>query len=276
MKKPFIIGIGGVKSGSGKTTIASAILKLLTAKGSFSAQEKQDKSSQPHGASAHFTANLKSKKRWGAIKYTKTEFYSSITDDPEILNEHGKDTQRLIESGAQEALWVQSPAGDLYEVMPMAIDRLYHLEGILIEGNSAIEFVNPDITILVSIGDSQEIKPSAWTILENADIVIISNNSPLINFPERLRHCKIFYIKDFQKNLQNDIISEVIDYMDKIFMDKNRKRIEELLNERSIDRRISCADARSIAEELGLPYSEIGSVADELKIKFKNCDLGCF
>ncbi len=276
MKKPFIIGIGGVRSSSGKTTIASAILKLLTGKKFSSVLKQEDKSSHTLGSSTHFSGNLQSKKRWGAIKYTKTEFYSSIIDDAEILNEQAKDTQRFLEAGAEEVLWVKSPATDLYEVMPLALDRLYHLDGILIEGNSTIEFVNPDITILVSIGDSPEIKPSAWKILENADIVIMSDNSPLIDFPERLRHCTIFYIKDFQKNLQDDIISEVIDYMDKFFMDKNKKRIEELLKERSIDRRISCADARSIAEELDVPYSEVGSVADELKIKFKKCDLGCF
>lgn len=275
MNKPFIIGIGGVKSSSGKTTVASAILKLLTDKGFLSVPGQEDKSSHQPDSSNHLISNLKSKKRWGAIKYTNSEFYSSIVDAPEILNESGKDTQRFIEAGAEEVLWVQSPSSDMHEVMPIAIDRLYHLEGILIEGNSAIELAKPDIIVLVSIGGSTEIKPSAWKILANANIIIMSDNSPLIDFPDRLRHCKIFTIENFEKTLQIHIIKEVIDYMDK-FTDKNKKKIVDLLIERSIDRRISCADARKIAEEIGMPYSEVGRLANDLQIKIGNCELGCF
>jgi LAO/AO transport system kinase len=31
-----------------------------------------------------------------------------------------------------------------------------------------------------------------------------------------------------------------------------------------------------IAEELKVSYSEVGKSANELKIKIKNCELGCF
>ncbi len=257
MKRPLIIGIGGTKSSSGKTTVASDMLKLLTKK------QLED----------NLTTDIDRKERWGAIKFTKTEIYSSIIDDPEILNEYGKDTQRLIEAGAEEVLWVKSPISELSDIMAIAIERLYHLEGILVEGNSAIEFANPDIIIVVSIGNNDEIKPSAWRILENAHIIIMSLDSPLVNYNERLQHCKIFTLEDFQKSPQIDIIREVIDYMDKLI---DKKRIQDLLNERSVDQRISCADARTIAEELGISYAEIGKVADELKIKIRDCQLGCF
>ncbi len=269
MRKPFIIGIGGVRSNSGKTTIASALLKLLTDKTFIPSAEMEDKKL----CSCHLM-NLKSIKRWGAIKYTKTDFYSSVIDDPEILNERDKDTQRLIEAGAEEVLWVQSPVEDLHEVMPLVLDRLSHLEGIIIEGNSAIDFVKPDVILLISIRNESEIKASAWNILKNADILIISDDSPLMPFTQGLNNCKTFIIKDFQKNLPIDIIKEIIDYMDK-FLNKD-KNVYELLIQRSVEKRISCSDARKIAEELGLPYSEVGKVADELKIKIRNCELGCF
>ncbi|MBA4349475.1 MAG: hypothetical protein C0415_05745 [Thermodesulfovibrio sp.] len=56
----------------------------------------------------------------------------------------------------------------------------------------------------------------------------------------------------------------------------NKKKIEQLLTERSVDSRIPCSTARKIAEELGIPYKEVGKAANELKIKIKNCELGCF
>jgi LAO/AO transport system kinase len=39
---------------------------------------------------------------------------------------------------------------------------------------------------------------------------------------------------------------------------------------------IPCPVLRKIAEELDVPYKEAGEAANEMKIKIKNCDLGCF
>lgn len=54
---------------------------------------------------------------------------------------------------------------------------------------------------------------------------------------------------------------------------------EEVLKsvrEASRDGRITCTAARKLAEELKVPYIVIGRAADELKIKIKSCELGCF
>ncbi|MCC6347105.1 MAG: hypothetical protein IT388_07970 [Nitrospirales bacterium] len=59
-------------------------------------------------------------------------------------------------------------------------------------------------------------------------------------------------------------------------MTVQKKNIERLLKERAVDSVISCARAREIAEELGVPYRDVGKAADTLKIKIKNCELGCF
>ena len=40
--------------------------------------------------------------------------------------------------------------------------------------------------------------------------------------------------------------------------------------------KITCARLRKIAEETSVSYKAAGNIADELKIKIKNCDLGCF
>jgi len=44
----------------------------------------------------------------------------------------------------------------------------------------------------------------------------------------------------------------------------------------AVDRKLPCAAARKIAEDFGIPYSEVGAAADELGIKIKDCQLGCF
>lgn len=40
--------------------------------------------------------------------------------------------------------------------------------------------------------------------------------------------------------------------------------------------RISCHQARTIAEQFAVPYGVIGQMADDLKIKIRHCELGCF
>ena len=54
------------------------------------------------------------------------------------------------------------------------------------------------------------------------------------------------------------------------------KKLEAALKELATDSRISCQEARKLAEELGIDYSAIGAACDELKIKVHSCQLGCF
>ncbi len=172
--RPFIIGIGGGHSGVGKTTIASKILKNL--------------------------------KGWGAIKYTKTTLYSSIIDDIRILSEEGKDTKRLLDSGAEKVLWVQSPFSELKDILLMAVEMLSHLKGIIVEGNSAIEILKPDIVIFVS-GSEGEIKEGADKILDMADIVIFNEGMPSPAMPEDAER--------FSRNNIEECINSVIRRIEK-------------------------------------------------------------
>lgn len=142
---PITIGIGGSGSGSGKTAFACLLLERL--------------------------------KGWGAIKYTPEAVYSSVIDDPEILGEKGKDTEMFIRAGAAEVLWVRSAPEDLEETLGIALGRLSHLKGIVVEGNSAIEVLKPDIVIFLDRGekdekDKEELKGSARRAFDAADIVI--------------------------------------------------------------------------------------------------------
>jgi molybdopterin-guanine dinucleotide biosynthesis protein len=144
--RPVIIGIGGAYSGTGKTTYASLILKRL--------------------------------KGWGAIKYTKTSLYCSIIDDIKILSEEGKDTKRLLDSGAEKVLWVQSPYDNLTETLQMAVESLSYLKGIIVEGNSAIEVLKPDVVIFISGTDKGKSKKDADEILKMTDVVVFDKEPP--------------------------------------------------------------------------------------------------
>lgn len=54
---------------------------------------------------------------------------------------------------------------------------------------------------------------------------------------------------------------------------------EKLLKElekRAVEGKISCAQARKLAEDLNIPYENIAKAADEKEIKIHQCQLGCF
>jgi hypothetical protein len=229
--RPIVIGIGGAHSGVGKTTYASLVLQNFPG--------------------------------WGAIKYTKTELYCSLTDDLEILGENGKDTKRMLASGAERVLWVQSPPSELGEALPAAVDRLSDLKGIVVEGNSAIEFLRPDIIIFIFGSDPGKIKVGAKGTLGKADIVVLEGEIP----PELPGGAKIFRKSpdDYDGFLEN--MTKMVDA---------KEKIRSSLKDNSVRGKIPCPVARRIAEELNVRYEEIGKVADELGIKITDCELGCF
>lgn len=55
-----------------------------------------------------------------------------------------------------------------------------------------------------------------------------------------------------------------------------KELIKARVQEKASEKTISCPVLRKIAEELGVSYKKAGEAANELKIKIKNCDLGCF
>lgn len=40
--------------------------------------------------------------------------------------------------------------------------------------------------------------------------------------------------------------------------------------------RVSCTEARKLADDLKVPVQVVGEAADQLKIKIQSCELGCF
>jgi len=59
-------------------------------------------------------------------------------------------------------------------------------------------------------------------------------------------------------------------------MTKIPENVLEAVKKAAPEGRISCVTAHSLAEQLGVELIMIGKAADELKIKIKDCQLGCF
>ena len=165
IKYPKIISVTGAHSRVGKTTLCSILLNEF--------------------------------KGFGAIKFTKTPLYASLTDDINILNQKGKDTAIFLESGAERVIWIQSPYYELENILKTALGRMADLKGVVIEGNSPVDFLNPHLIVFI-IGVDGEIKPSALEVSKKADIIIINSEKHVkkLSFLSAVgrKGAKVFYI----------------------------------------------------------------------------------
>lgn len=59
-------------------------------------------------------------------------------------------------------------------------------------------------------------------------------------------------------------------------LDSRVEKAKVVIAERASDKKISCSEARNIAEEMGVPLRIIGDLCNELKIRIYACELGCF
>jgi hypothetical protein len=59
-------------------------------------------------------------------------------------------------------------------------------------------------------------------------------------------------------------------------MSMSKEQLIEAIRNASVNGRLTCAAAHTLAETLGVPLRDIGAVCNELKVKITSCQLGCF
>jgi hypothetical protein len=114
---------------------------------------------------------------WGAIKYTKTAFYTSVTDASETASQENKDSTRLLKAGAARCLWLQAPPHELSGALSMAMDNMSGLDGVIVEGNAPLDCMDFDAVIFVFGPDAARFKDGAEKALAAADIVVFAGVS---------------------------------------------------------------------------------------------------
>jgi hypothetical protein len=83
------------------------------------------------------------------------------------------DTSRFLVAGAVRALWVRTEQGRLAEAIPTIRRKLAESENAILESNSILKFVRPDLYITVLDPATADFKRSAQEFLDQADAVIL-------------------------------------------------------------------------------------------------------
>jgi hypothetical protein len=84
----------------------------------------------------------------------------------------GSDTSRFLLAGAVRAWWVRTEQGRLAEAIPAIRRKLAESKNVILESNSILKFVRPDIYFTVLDPGTKDFKKSAQEFLDLADAII--------------------------------------------------------------------------------------------------------
>ncbi len=83
------------------------------------------------------------------------------------------DTSRFLVAGASRSLWVRTEQGRLAEAMPALRQRIVQARNVIVESNSVMKFLRPDLYLTVLAPTTADFKTSAREFLDWASAVIL-------------------------------------------------------------------------------------------------------
>ena len=126
--------------------------------------------------------------RWTAFKVTQYghgicsangEACSCSTDDhswaiTEEKDRSGEsDTSRFLVAGAERAWWVRTEQGRLAEAMPKIREKISGAQNVIVESNSILKFLRPELYLTVLDPGTEDFKSSAQEFLDRSDAVLL-------------------------------------------------------------------------------------------------------
>jgi hypothetical protein len=157
--RPAIVAVSGLSSNTGKTTLVCELIKQLPG--------------------------------WEAIKLTRGHYRSCgkdpsgccvsdlLSDEPLIRSgraanyEAGKDTGMFWDAGAVNVHWVIVGEDQVEAGIQGALARVQS-EGVIVEGNSFLHYIDPDFAIMCARAGENKMKSSARPTLARADALYLS------------------------------------------------------------------------------------------------------
>ena len=159
MPHPFIVAVSGLSSNTGKTTLVCELIPQLPG--------------------------------WEAIKLTRGHYRSCgkdpsgccvsdlLRDEPLIRSgrtenyEKGKDTGRFWDAGAADVHWVIVGEDQVEAGINSALAKVKST-GVIVEGNSFLDYVKADFAITCARAGENKLKTSARRTLAKADALYLS------------------------------------------------------------------------------------------------------
>ncbi len=155
-----IVVIGGHSRNVGKTSVVAGIISALPRMNWTAAKITQF---------GHGVCSISAEPCECALNETE----HSWSLDEEFDRSGGSDTSRFLVAGAARVLWVRTKQGMLAEAMPALRKEIASAENVILESNSVMKFLRPDLYVTVLDFTNLDFKASALEFLDRADAVIL-------------------------------------------------------------------------------------------------------
>jgi hypothetical protein len=153
-----VVVIGGHSRSVGKTSVVAGLIAALP---------QYDWTALKITQYGHGVCSLN-----GESCHCATDDHSwAISEEKDRSGE--SDTSRFLVAGAARAWWVRTEQGRLAEAIPTIRRRLAESENVILESNSILKFVRPDLYLTVLDPATADFKRTAQEFLDQADAVIL-------------------------------------------------------------------------------------------------------
>lgn len=110
------------------------------------------------------------------------------------------DSGRFLAAGAKRSFWLRAPAANVATAAPVLRKILTRNRNVIIESNSALELVDPDLFLMLLDFSNQDFKDSGLRYMDRADAFVIADRGLAIPLWEELAkgawdHKPHFYVK---------------------------------------------------------------------------------
>lgn len=117
-------------------------------------------------------------RRWTAVKITQHE-HGLAPDANYMISEESdasgdRDTARYLRAGARRSLLLRARPGCLADAMPDLRRELGRADDVILESNSVLEFLEPDVYLAVLDPAIADFKSSARQFLQHASAVVLN------------------------------------------------------------------------------------------------------
>lgn len=119
---------------------------------------------------------------WTAIKITPHHHALTTEQRFSIIEESNrtgaKDTSRYLAAGARRSFLVETRPEAMQDAINAMLEQIAGSENVIVESNTVVEFLRPDIYLVVLDPSTADFKHSARRLLDRADAVI-TTEAPL-------------------------------------------------------------------------------------------------
>jgi molybdopterin-guanine dinucleotide biosynthesis protein len=103
----------------------------------------------------------------------------TIAISEERDRQSGTDTSRMLVAGAKRVLWVRTQQGELADAMPRIRKEIAATAHVLVESNSILRFMRPELYVAVLDPSVADFKASALRYLDRADALFVPGGASL-------------------------------------------------------------------------------------------------